>query len=92
MPTARKSLAAAAIGSRLYAIGGSRWNGAGIRYTSVVEVFDTTTQAWSQVASLPSGRYDHAAVELGGKIYVIGGEREDSDSMTATVDVYTPDP
>jgi N-acetylneuraminic acid mutarotase len=90
MPTPRKLLAAATIGARLYAIGGSRWNGASIRYTSVVEVFDTSMPAWSQVASLPTGRYAHAAVVLGGKIYVLGGLREDSDSRTGTMDVYTP--
>src|SRR5262249_4794347 len=86
MPTARKMFAAAVIGSRLYGFGGSRWNSAGIRFTNVVEVYDTATPGWSQVASMPTGRFEHAAVELGGKIYVIGGEREDTDATTATVD------
>ena len=92
MPTPRKLLAAAGLGSRLYAIGGNRYNGAGISYTSVVEAFDPGTQTWSQVTSLPTGRWGHAAVTLGGKIYVIGGHRQDTDAMTATLDVYTPDP
>jgi N-acetylneuraminic acid mutarotase len=92
MPTPRKALAAAALGARLYAIGGSRYNGAGIPYTNVVEVFDTSAPAWAQVASLPTGRYFHAAVAVAGKIYVLGGRREDLDATTGTMDVYTPDP
>ena len=90
MPTARKALGVAALGSSLYAIGGSRYNSTGMRYTSVVEVYDATAHAWSQVTSLPSGRFDHAAVPLGGKIYVIGGELEQTDARTGIVDVFTP--
>jgi len=63
-----------------------------MRYTSVVEVYDAAAHAWSQVASLPSGRFDHAAVALGGKIYVLGGALEQTDARTAIVDVFTPDP
>jgi len=92
MPTPRKALAVAALGSSLYALGGSRWNTFGMRYTSVVEVYDAAAHAWSQVASLPSGRFDHAAVALGGKIYVLGGALEQTDARTAIVEVFTPDP
>jgi N-acetylneuraminic acid mutarotase len=92
MPTPRKWLGAAAIGAQLYAIGGSRYNGAGLRYTNVVEAFDTGTQSWTQVTSIPNGRFGHVAVALGGKVYVIRGVREDTDHPTATVDVFTPDP
>jgi N-acetylneuraminic acid mutarotase len=92
MPTPRKMLAAASIGPRLYAIGGNRWVSAGISYMSMVEAFDTGTHAWSQVTSLPTGRFDHAAIAAGGKIYVIGGRTEDTNAITATATVYTPDP
>jgi N-acetylneuraminic acid mutarotase len=92
MPTPRKAFAAAALGSRLYALGGNRWVGASVSYLAAVEVFDADAHAWSQVASLPTGRREHAAIALGGKIYVIGGRRQDTDAITATVDVYTPDP
>lgn len=87
MPTPRKELAAAALGSRLYAIAGNRFVGAGLSYTRVVEVYDS---AWSRVTSIPSGRYGHAAASVGGKIYVLGGQREDVNATTATVDVFTP--
>ncbi|MEP6860210.1 MAG: kelch repeat-containing protein [Deltaproteobacteria bacterium] len=92
MPTPRKSLGVAALGASLYAIAGSRYNTTGMRFTSVVEVYDATAHTWSQVTSLPSGRFDHAAVPLGGKIYVIGGELEQTNARTGIVDVFTPDP
>ncbi|MEO6775040.1 MAG: kelch repeat-containing protein [Kofleriaceae bacterium] len=92
MPTPRKLLAAAALGSSLYAISGNRYNGAGMSYTRVVEVYDAAAQAWSQVTSIPSGRFGHAAVALGGKIYVLGGQREADNARTAIVEVFTPDP
>lgn len=92
MPTSRKALAAATIGARLYAIAGNRWITASAPYTRVVEAYDTAAQTWSQVTSIPSGRYGHAAVSVGGKIYVFGGRREAGDSTTGIVDVYTPDP
>ncbi|HET9989250.1 MAG TPA: kelch repeat-containing protein [Kofleriaceae bacterium] len=92
MPTARKALGVAALGSTLYAIAGSRYNSTGMRYTSVVEVYDAAAHAWSQVTSLPSGRFDHAAIALGGNIYVLGGELEQTDARTSIVEVFTPDP
>ena len=92
MPTTRKLLATAALGTQLYALGGSRYVGSNQQFTRVVEVYDTVGHAWSQVTSLPSGRFGHAAVAVGGKIYVLGGVREDTDHFTATVDVFTPDP
>jgi len=72
MPTARTSFAAAPLGTSLYAISGSRFS-ANTPYTHVVEVYDTTARTWSQVTSSPSGRYGHAAVALGGRLYVLGG-------------------
>lgn len=90
MPTPRKSLAFAALGASLYAISGSPYVGTGQQYTRVVEVYDTVGHTWSQVTSLPLGRFDAAAVSLGGKIYVIGGHRETATGSTASVDVFTP--
>lgn len=90
MPTARKNLAAVPIGALLYAISGNRYLIANQSYTRVVEVYDTATPGWSQVTSIPSGRYGHAAVALGGKIYVLGGRREAEGATTAAVDVFTP--
>ena len=90
MPTPRKLLTMTPIGTQLYAIGGNRYVSTGMPYTRVVEVYDTAAPAWSQVTSIPSGRYGHAAVVVGGKIYVLGGRRQDVNATTATVDVFTP--
>ena len=39
-----------------------------------VEVYDPQADSWQRVASMPQGRYKHAAAAMGGKIYVTGGE------------------
>ncbi len=39
----------------------------------VVQVYDTATSTWGTVAAMPTPRSTAAAVELDGKLYVIGG-------------------
>jgi len=51
-------------------------------------VYDTQANSWQQVASMPQGRYAHAATATNGKIYVTGG-RSTRDSLTS-VCVYDP--
>lgn len=97
MQFARKFPSAAFVGNKLYVIGG---NGscAGSSYCAVVEAYDPSTNSWSRVASLPSGRYGHgSAVSAGGKIYVFGGTRATANPQnpgasgdTKVVEVFTP--
>ena len=39
----------------------------------MVEAYDPHADSWQRVASMPRGLYQHAAVAMGGKIYVTGG-------------------
>ncbi len=78
--------AAAAIGSRIYVVGG--FVGTGNVPTARVDVYDTKTRSWSRAAPLPSPRGGHAAVVLGGRIHVLGGGN--SLSTLADHSVYDP--
>ena len=85
MPTARAELAAAAVGGKLYAIGGSSH---GIFYSTAVEEYTPTTDTWTTRAPLPTGRFLLAAVEVHGKIYAIGGTNE--SGYSAVMEEYDP--
>ncbi len=53
---------------------------------------DKTSAGWTSAATLPNGRSHLAAVVLGGKIYVIGGQRKYDDDAIAQTDVHVWDP
>ena len=58
---------------KVYAIGG-RLNGDYGRNLSVTEVYDPATNRWSKAADLPTARSGITASEIGGRVYVFGGE------------------
>ena len=78
--------AAAAIGSRVYVLGG--FAGTGNVPSAEVHVYDLATRAWSTAAPLPAPRGGHAAVALNGRIHVLGGGN--SVSTLASHAVYDP--
>ncbi len=87
MPTARGALALAALGGKLYAVGGIGNDG----NTSAVEMYDPTTQSWSAKASLPTARDHLAAAVVGTRLYAIGGRLKGSYSNNLGVmEVYDP--
>jgi N-acetylneuraminic acid mutarotase len=83
LPTARGALTAAAVGAKIYVIGGvampKQYESAGLTFNSpseqltVNEVYDTESNTWSQAASIPTPRNHMGAATVDGKIYVIGG-------------------
>jgi N-acetylneuraminic acid mutarotase len=86
MPTPRYELAAVAVGSKVYAIGGDGGNGP----VRTVEVYDTRTRRWSTGPALPKARASLRAVLLDGRIYAVGGLAGDADSADVQVlDVAT---
>jgi N-acetylneuraminic acid mutarotase len=83
MPTRRGSPVAAAVGGKLYVIGGVSTHPGSTetavhparphRSLDTVEEYDPATNAWRARSPMPTAR-NHAAVgAAGGKIYVIGG-------------------
>jgi N-acetylneuraminic acid mutarotase len=70
-PQPSRAAAGAALGRRLYVIGGQ--TPAGV--TRRVVAYDTRTHRWSLRAPLPAPRYNAAAAVLDRKLYVVGGVR-----------------
>ena len=84
MPSTRGALAAVAVGNRVHVIGGSLlpdYAKARLGFTpafggeqaSTHEVYDTTTDRWSLLRPMLTGRNHHGVGHIDGKIYVIGG-------------------
>ena len=78
--------AAAALGRRVYVIGG--FNTVTNVPSDRVYVYDAESGAWSEAAPLPAPRGGHGAAVLDGKIHVVGGGN--SRSTIADHSAYDP--
>ncbi len=67
-------MAAAAVGARIYVVGGFARNGATL---GVVEVLDTATGRWERGRDVPVPVNHAMAATAGGTVYVFGGYRAD---------------
>lgn len=85
MGVAREAVGGAALGDRVYAVGG---RGA-TAPTAVVEAYDTIADRWSSVAPLPAPLSDVAVAALDGVLYACGGLVPDG-SAVASVSAYDP--
>lgn len=77
----RSYFPAVAVDGKIYSFGGSG-NGQthdGSDETATVEMFDPVTETWIFRAPMPDPRAGHAAGVIDGKVYVVGGERANSD-------------
>ncbi|MBI4422444.1 MAG: fibronectin type III domain-containing protein, partial [Elusimicrobia bacterium] len=68
LPTARTELALAAVGGKVYALGGH--NGS---YLAVNQEYDPATNAWTTRAAMANARAALGAAVVGGKLYAVGG-------------------
>merc|ERR1712194_456470 len=75
--TARAALGLAAVGGKIYAIGGND----GVSVLESVEAYDPQLGSWALVASMSGKRRNHASVVLDGKIYTMGGSGEGQGSL-----------
>jgi len=69
-PSERTEVAAAAVGDRIYLLGGFAPDGATV---ATVEVYDTAADAWSRGPDLPVAVNHAMAATLGGAVHVAGG-------------------
>ena len=84
MPTPRGALAAAAVGNKIYVVGGAKIP-AGmdlrdgliprgpIELLGTMEVFDSEKNSWTTLQPMTLSRNHHDVAYLDGKLYVIGG-------------------
>lgn len=92
MPRAVTAMRAAAIGEKLYVVGGMD---AQYQAVDALQIFDTVTGQWSEGAPLPEGLIYPAVAAVGGKLLVAGGNRrlfppELQDDISAQTYVYDP--
>jgi len=89
LPVAAGYLTATELDGKLYAVGGATMDEGGYGISTLVRRYDPTTNAWTEVAPLPSPRASHGAAAVGGKLYIVGGQ-EDTSGTTNKVSVYDP--
>jgi len=95
MPTPRNHATAGLVNGKIYVIGG-RVGAAGMTAasnTNVVEEYDPGSGAWGGVrARMPTARSAMASGVYGGRIYVTGGEFQDSQMMATfrALEAYDP--
>lgn len=87
LPKARWDLGAAAVGGRIYAMGG--YDGSTVAEN---DEYDPTLNKWTAKRALPTARQHAAVVVVGGKIYVIAGYALSSSIVTHSHanEVYDP--
>ncbi len=69
LPVPTRAAAAAALGGRVFVIGGTTTDG----NTGATWAYDPRARGWSSRPALPGPRFNHGAVALDGKLYVLGG-------------------
>ncbi len=89
-------MAAAALGGRIYAIGG-RIGGSFARNVAVNEAYDPATDSWRARAPMPTPRSGIAAAVLADEILVFGGEStsgtfEEAEGYDPAADRWTEYP
>jgi len=72
------------VNGKIYAIGGSNWNGV----FSTVEEYDPVKDVWIKKADMPTARYCLSVCVLNGKIYAIGGIAD--PVVFSAVEEYNP--
>jgi N-acetylneuraminic acid mutarotase len=96
MPTPRNHATAGVVGGKIYVIGGrvgAAFISAGSSNIDVVEQYDPATDSWGPSrAKMPSARSAMASGVYGGRIYVTGGEGQDSQRMYTfrALEAYDP--
>ena len=86
-PEPRDHLAAAAVGDRVFVVGGRKLSAA--RNTGRLDVFDARTRSWTRAPDMPTPRGGIGAAALGGRLFVFGGE-EPAGTFDET-EIYDPE-
>ena len=83
----------AAVRDSIYLIGGLLWRGGGAanEYLASVSVYNAQKDAWSDTPSLPAPFAVQGAAAVNGRIYVLGGTREDERGWKFFPDVLVFD-
>jgi N-acetylneuraminic acid mutarotase len=85
MPTPRGGHGLAAVGGKLYAVGGST-----DRATNAHEVYDVAADRWTTANPMPTARDHLAAVGFDGRVWALGGRESFFGTQFANVEIYDP--
>jgi N-acetylneuraminic acid mutarotase len=66
----RASGAAATVGGKIYMVGGGNYS---CSVYQTLQAYDPLANAWTNLANMPTPRYEFNAAELNGQLYAIGG-------------------
>lgn len=69
LPSARQGAVAAAIGGRIYVVGGYDCR----NHLNNLDIYDPETNTWESGPPMAQARYEAACGVIGGKLYVVGG-------------------
>jgi len=91
LPTARfLGPQVAAVGGKVYVIGGMLRDGKTYTETGKVEVFDPSSGKWEERAPMPTARCNFAVAVIDGRIFAIGGNLASSSEILNIVEQYDP--
>jgi N-acetylneuraminic acid mutarotase len=81
--------AAATIGGKIYMVGGGNYS-CGVN--SALQAYDPVANAWTNLANMPTARYEFGATDLNGQLYAIGGNPGcgSAGSAIRAVEAYDP--
>jgi N-acetylneuraminic acid mutarotase len=85
MPDARTEVSVTTDGQLVYVIGGFAPGGGAPR---PMHVYDPASDAWTTPGEIPEGVNHAGLVHLDGKLYIVGGFREDTFEPTAALRIY----
>ncbi|KAM0704484.1 hypothetical protein Q7P35_008718 [Cladosporium inversicolor] len=88
MPTARGSLACAALETVIYCFGGEGDNSNEYEIFSQVEAYDTVADTWSSLPPMEVPRHGAGAVALGERIWISGGGVKTAMAPVGIVDSF----
>jgi N-acetylneuraminic acid mutarotase len=96
-PSKRTEVAAAAVGGKIYVVGGFNEPGLGsltrLAVSDALEEYDPAANRWATRAPLPKGLHHAAAASVGNRLYVVGGFTASLFSLwqpVASVYAYQP--
>ena len=88
-PQQRGYVPAATIGGLIYTGGGSLWNGTTLDDTVDSYKYDPVANTWTAIANIPRATGETRAVNVGNKMWVLGGGRT-APNPSNEVDIFDP--
>jgi len=90
IPTPKTSHTASVIDGKIYVIGGYVQEGEEYKNLATIEIYDPTTDRWTQEPDMLIGKSGHTTEVIDGQIYIFGGNSLVGGDPLTSVEVYDP--